>query len=148
MTKSEQNKNSSKNQSSSRNNLIKATVQQTIESFSGPLPHPEILKIYNEIISDGADRIMTLTEKQTEHRQKLENKEQDIQHKLSARGQNFAFILSILLIIVTGYAIFEEAYWVSGILGAGTMTSLVLAFLRGKKSQENDIKELRMQDQD
>ncbi len=42
-------------------------------SFSGPIPPPSILKGYNDIVKDGADRIMSMAEKQSGHRIALED---------------------------------------------------------------------------
>jgi uncharacterized membrane protein len=42
------------------------------ESFSGPLPKPEILTKYNEAVPNGAERIFVMAEKQSDHRQWLE----------------------------------------------------------------------------
>jgi uncharacterized membrane protein len=49
-----------------------STAQATIQAHAGPLPNPETLAQYNDIIPDGADRIMKMAEGQASHRQKLE----------------------------------------------------------------------------
>lgn len=40
--------------------------------YSGPLPPPGMLKEYNEIQSDFAERIMRLTEEEARHRREME----------------------------------------------------------------------------
>ena len=40
---------------------IEITAQQT--SFSGPIPHPETLKGYNEIVPGAAERILAMAER-------------------------------------------------------------------------------------
>ena len=42
-------------------------------SFSGPIPPPDILKGYNDVVKDGAERIIAMAEKQSNHRMILEN---------------------------------------------------------------------------
>lgn len=42
------------------------------ERFSGPIPHPRILKGYEEILPGSADRILTMAENQSKHRQAIE----------------------------------------------------------------------------
>jgi uncharacterized membrane protein len=42
------------------------------QTFSGPLPPPEILTKYNEAIPNGAERIMAMAERQAAHRQNIE----------------------------------------------------------------------------
>lgn len=41
-------------------------------SWKGPLPPPDKLKEYNDAVSDGAERILRMTEKQAEHRMAME----------------------------------------------------------------------------
>lgn len=43
-------------------------------SYSGPIPHPMLLKEFNDVIPNGADRIMAMAEKQSEHRINIEDK--------------------------------------------------------------------------
>lgn len=43
------------------------------KSFSGPLPSPEILQQYNNVIEDGAERVVKMAENQSKHRMQLEN---------------------------------------------------------------------------
>jgi uncharacterized membrane protein len=45
-------------------------------SFSGPLPPPNLLAQYNEVLPDGANRIVTMAERQAKHRQRLETRAQ------------------------------------------------------------------------
>jgi uncharacterized membrane protein len=42
------------------------------QSFSGPLPHPSLLKQYNDCVPDGAERIIKMAENQSDHRRSLE----------------------------------------------------------------------------
>ncbi len=48
-------------------------IAQSIEYSSGPLPHPSILESYNNIIPDGAERIMAMAERQLNHRIETES---------------------------------------------------------------------------
>lgn len=40
--------------------------ERRTEISSGPLPHPELLKGYDEVIKDGAERIMKMAEREQE----------------------------------------------------------------------------------
>ena len=42
------------------------------ELFSGPLPHPEHLREYENILPGSADRVIRMAEDQAKHRQSLE----------------------------------------------------------------------------
>ena len=67
----------------------------SMQQWQGPLPPPAALEQFNRIIPDGADRIMTMVEREQEHRIQHE------QTKLSAStrdfrwGQILRFILSM-----------------------------------------------------
>ena len=43
------------------------------ESFSGPIPHPELLQKYEEIQQGFAERIVSMAERQLDHRVKCED---------------------------------------------------------------------------
>lgn len=50
--------------------MLQAAVE--ISRYSGPLPKPEDLAKYEQVLSGSADRIIRMAERQAEHRQKLE----------------------------------------------------------------------------
>lgn len=65
------------------------TVLRTVSlEVSGPLPPPQVLKQYDQIVPNGADRIVSLAEDQIHHRQSME-----------ARGQAFTFVLAVTTLI-------------------------------------------------
>lgn len=44
------------------------------EEFSGPIPHPDTIRKYEEILPGAADRIISMAERQALHRQEMERK--------------------------------------------------------------------------
>jgi len=81
--------------------------QQTIEQkiHHGPIPAPEDLAKYNQIIPSAAERILTMAESEVEHRQKQEvdTLDANILDRVSARkeiktGQILAFVLCLAVI--------------------------------------------------
>lgn len=113
--------------------VSKSPVRQiTVEaqSLSGPIPSPEILKQYDEILPGLADRIMMMAEKQINHRIKLEELELKEEVKLKKRGQIFAFIIAFC-----GFAgsvwLVSIGYSMSGVILAGSiLLSLVFVFYK------------------
>ena len=105
--------------------------EQTIH-FSGPLPPPQILEQYNKIIPGSAERIIKMAEQQATHRMALEKTDSNN----SKKGVYFAFIIGVTGI--TGAVILglfgQQAS--AGILGGGTLVSLVGAFIYGTKSKK------------
>lgn len=98
-------------------------------SFSGPIPPPQILKGYNELVPDAAERILKMAEKQADHRIELEKKVIVEQQRQSARGQKIAAVLAVLLVFAAVYAIYEEAYKIAGTIFAVTLIMVVGMFV-------------------
>lgn len=67
--------------------------------FAGPLPPPEIFRQYESILSGSADRILTMAEQQSRHRQDLESRALDSNAYTAKWGQRFAFVLGVSGII-------------------------------------------------
>lgn len=76
-------------------------------SYSSPLPPPDDFDRYEKTLPNSMDRILTMTEKQVDHRINLENKEMDSKIKQGVQGQKigaslvalfgtFAFVLGLL----------------------------------------------------
>jgi uncharacterized membrane protein len=121
--------------------LISVKFTQFSSIFSGPLPPPEILKGYNEIIPNGADRIVTMAEKQSDHRMELEKTAIKEQLKQSGRGQKYGLFIGVFGILVAGFLAYTGHDWVAGIFGTSTIVGLVAVFVLGKKKQEKNLEE-------
>lgn len=112
-------------------------------SFSGPLPPPDLLRGYDEVVPGCADRIITQFEEQGRHRRKQESRV--ISHRLfsSTFGQILAFLL-LLSIIGAGTFL---AYSGKEVAGFGTIATAVAGaagvLILAKKAQEKDLAEKR-----
>jgi uncharacterized membrane protein len=111
--------------------------------FSGPLPRPEDLAKYEQILIGSADRIIKMAEQQAAHRQALETNTIAEQVRQSGRGQHYALIVSLALVGsalwlgLTGHPI------VGTIFGGGTIVSLATVFLTTRHQQTMDLSEKR-----
>lgn len=70
--------------------------------FSGPLPPPELLRQYEEILPGLPERIVSSWEAESQHRRSLENRAAGI----SERGQWIAAALAVLFLGVSGLLIY------------------------------------------
>jgi uncharacterized membrane protein len=104
---------------------------------SGPLPPPDTLAHYNKLIPHGADRIMKMAEKQSEHRINIENTVITSRELQSRRGQIFALIIAFVFSVAGCYSISRGYPWPAGIAWGATLVSLVTAFIGGKKEQRS-----------
>jgi len=113
------------------------------ELFAGPLPHPQILSGYSEIIPDGANRIMIIAEKQQNHRIKIEDSAVHSQNKQGEYGQIFAFILGLVGLSWGGICALFGHDGVGGVISGISVVSLVSAFIYGRYAQAQDLREKR-----
>lgn len=98
-----------------------------------PIPSPQTLMHYSEIISDGAERIIKLAECQTEHCRGLETKLVASKIKQKERGQTYVFVLAIVLFVCGMVAFLTGHDGVSGTVFAVTVIGLSTVFAVGKR---------------
>lgn len=116
------------------------TVQKT-EAFSGPLPHPDLLLKFNEAVPGAAERIIKMAEEQSAHRRDLERDVVSSDIARSKWGQILGFIIALFGLGVSAViGIYGNAI-ASGIIGAGTLASLVGVFMYGSKSRARERQE-------
>ncbi|MDR3259116.1 MAG: DUF2335 domain-containing protein [Fusobacteriaceae bacterium] len=103
------------------------------ESFSGPLPHPGILKMYEDIIPGSADRLMSMAENNQRLQADVINREQRHNNRYYFIGLCFAFILA-LIGICGSIVLFYNGKTKEGtaVLG-GTLSTIIGSFIYGNK---------------
>ncbi len=114
--------------------------QQSTQLFAGPIPPPEILAKYDQLTPGLADRIVSMAERQSMHRQSLEsaNVAAEIAHierrdSEAKRGQIFAFIIAITAIILGAVVVALNHPVTGGLLSALGLGGIVTAFIMGRK---------------
>lgn len=114
---------------------LQATFTQEITS---PLPMASEIKGYEEILPGSADRILTMVEKESEHRRELEKRALELEGRdtLISIGVSFFTVISvvgcIVWLIVNGYT--EGA----GILASGSVISLIAFLFKFHKKPSDD----------
>lgn len=110
----------------------------TQQSYSGPLPPPSMLQDYDHIQQGFADRIMAMAEKEQNHRHSRET--QGITGAISkdARGQHYALICSLVLIVACTFLIASDHEVAGSILGGGTLVGLAYVFITGRKLKQKN----------
>ena len=108
------------------------------EHYHGPIPSSAEMARYASIDSTLPDRIMTLVEKQSTHRQKLESKHLETGHIRSLMGTICAFIIVITAIIGGTFCVIsnKEVVGIATILTA--MIPVVGAFVYGTVSNRRE----------
>lgn len=108
------------------------------ERHSGPLPSPRSFGQYEDILPGAADRILSMAEKEQQHRHDVDDDLLTKEFSLRRWGQVLAFLALVALIIVIGLmAHWGHARWAS-LLGGVTIVSVVSAFLGLKLAKPKD----------
>lgn len=123
----------------SKKEVILRSASLVIKQHSGPLPDPETLREYNQLIPNGAERIMRMAEKYQDHGIDMERtvlRRTSFQHLL---GQIFAFLLGSVAIWF-GYELTITGFEKAGITIFATTIGIILyAFLRkGSRPKPNE----------
>jgi uncharacterized membrane protein len=114
--------------------------QLQIQQFSGPLPAPEVLAEYAKIYPGLEKVIVEMAQKQTAHRIEIEKTVILLREKQSGRGQVFAFILALLFIALSGFALYFGYPKVALTIVGFTITSVIALFITSKNSQKPEQK--------
>jgi uncharacterized membrane protein len=122
-----------------KDQIIQSVVLTLSKTHIGPLPDVETLTGYANLIPDGANRIMTMAESQVNHRISMESSVVKGQTVQSILGQVFAFIIAISFLACATYCILEGHDWPGALLGAGGVTALVTAFIKGRNYQSRNL---------
>lgn len=108
--------------------------------FQGPLPPPGMLEEYGRVIPDGANRLLILLEKQTDHRIEMESRLVQSRIDVTKRGQIIAAILSVffgLVACILGYFGHDV---LAGSIGVTTIIGLAVVFVLGKEPGKSTSK--------
>ena len=103
--------------------------------YSGPLPDGESIKIYNEVIPNGGDRLMSTVEKQLSHRVEIEKTGVKRTFNQSSTGQWMGFLIAITFGVIA-WDLAKSGFTVAAsILGTVDLVALVAIFITGKLSK-------------
>jgi uncharacterized membrane protein len=105
-------------------------IHQSVSFRQAPYPTPEELREYEAIHPGFTDRILTLTERETDHRIEQERRQDGAVAELARRGQVFAFIV-VLALVIGGTAAILTDHSIAGfaglVLAAATLAGTFLA---------------------
>ena len=119
--------------------IMMAAIQQ--ESFSGPLPHPQYYEGYEKVLPGSANRILTMTESQVQHRISIEKN--IVRRSLNQKvlGMIFGGILTILILCAVVYLGLNGHDFLAGTIGTTTIIGVIVVFVLGVKPGNNNKEE-------
>lgn len=118
---------------------VRRVVAEVIQSeFSGPIPPPNIIRGYEEVLPGAADRIISMAEKQSQHRQHMEKEMIRIESRDSLLGIIFAFGLGIgcvIAAIIMSIVVPQSAGVIGGsVLGIAGIGSIIITFIKSTRN--------------
>ena len=122
-------------------------IQQTraqLEVHGGPLPAPNVLGQYDQIVPGAAERIVAMAESQANHRQKLELIAVKSGSRDSLLGLIFGLIIGLSAIIGSVLTIMSGKEQGGAALGITGLASLVGVFVYGSRQRRLE-REAKMQ---
>lgn len=112
--------------------------QQSVEiaTFAGPIPPPELLRQYNEVIPDGANRIVTMAENQSSHRISLEKTVIKGDNRRANAGLVTGFVFGLVAFYLS-YRLVMAGHDAAGMaLGTTDLVALVGTFVYGTRARK------------
>jgi uncharacterized membrane protein len=123
--------------------LVSMTIAAFSAAYAGPLPPADQLRAYEAVLPGAADRIISMAERQQEHRLDLERTTVHEAASRSRWGLRLGFVIAVLVIGVGAAAIFTGAALAGFgiILGEGAVLSGVFVYGRVEQRKERVQKE-------
>ncbi len=103
------------------------------ERWTGPLPRPDDLRGYDEVVPGSAQDIVTAFKEQGEHRRKQENRVVLHREIRSYIGQTMGFIIAIAFLLVSAWLINGGHELAGAALGTLDLGALVAVFVYGRR---------------
>lgn len=126
---------------------LEVVSTEVTTTWSGPIPPPDMLQRFDEIVPGAAGRILDTAEKQAYHRMRMEETVIEGDSRRSYLGLIAGFILSAATIAGGIFLIMNDHDWAGGLLVGGNLAGLAGVFVYGTNSRraERERKAERMQ---
>jgi uncharacterized membrane protein len=133
-------KNKNNRQLAAQQALGLGLVQSNTTAFIGPLPPPQVLAEYNSIVPDAAERIISMAEKQSDHRMTLETIALSAEIKRADRGLGVGAVICLAFLGVAGTLVALGHDIAGASLGGGSLASIAGIFVIGTSAQRAERK--------
>ncbi len=116
--------------------------------WQAPIPPPEILRGYNDVIENGAERLFSQFETEAKERRELTRRGQTHQFVVHLGGRLCALLFALSALGVAAYALHLGHQIAASVIGGGAIAMVVAAFtgvtqLFRQRSQNQSRREAR-----
>lgn len=102
------------------------------QSFSGPLPHPDIFQKYGEIIPNAPERILKVFEDDSRHVRDIQFAALDAERRDSRRAHWMAWSLIFSGFVLVAFLAWLGKDWLAGIALGTTLAGTIAGVFQGK----------------
>ena len=106
--------------------------------YSGPIPPPSMLREYNDLIPNGAERIFKAFEDQSQHRMHIEKSVINGDVKRSYWGLAAGYTITVLFLLACTFLIYKGHDTAGTVLGTVDIVTLAGVFVYGYKTRERE----------
>lgn len=114
---------------------VKSSVQVS-ETYSGPLPPPEALARYDQIVPGAAERILCMAENEMKHRHENESHLSRSVTRTAIVSIIFAFLSVIILSSLVFYALYKNFDTVAASIAVGSIAAVAGIFISVKVTRK------------
>lgn len=114
---------------------VTRVVHEVFASFHGPLPHPSILRGYDEVSPGAAERIIVMAEKEQTHRHSWEQRALSAERWYSMVGVLAGWTVAIALAVGAVVAAAYDQPAVGIALAAASATGMVWKLVQGRSEK-------------
>lgn len=134
-------KNKGRNLQRNNDSSAGGTLTAVSRSFSGPLPPPNVLKGYEDIQPGFANRIITMAESQSQHRQDLEQSIVKSNIRNEKQGMWMSFLLTLFLMSTGFYLIYLDKETAAYFAIFGPVLFHATNYIYNKRREEKTLEE-------
>ncbi len=116
----------------------KGQITQVTQQFSGPLPHPDVLNRYDQIVPGAAERILIMAEEDAKHQRGIEKAALQSASSEARRGQIFGLIIGVFAFSTCIVALSLGSKKTAIAIGSTTVVGLVTVFVTGHIKKSNN----------
>ena len=107
-------------------------IAQQIVSFQGPLPPPDVLRQYDDILPGAAERIIAGSEAERAHRHRQERRALSLESWSQILGMVFGFLIALAGFGAATTMAYLQLPWPAATTGGLTLAALVGVFVTGR----------------
>lgn len=114
-------------------------VKRQIVMTSGPIPPPEVLAGYEQILPGAADRLLSMAENQSQHRQELESVGLQAAIRHERQGMWIAALLAVFFGILGGSLLFMDKDIVGLAILVPELVGLLALFILSERTGAKEL---------